>query len=195
MKQQIILSPYKNFGGYDFLKLLFAEGANDVKENFKLLQCYLLKTYDRKEIDGKSIGIRLNYEDDDEVLFINDSTYYVNNNYLFPIERFDALSRLYDLEEYIKENSKQLGFLIEITGKPIFNDRHNTDSYIGLTIHDTTIPKYKRSFLKFYKSIPWKLNKILPERYHFNQHTRTSFGKYYYIIGFERTIFQNTGIK
>lgn len=195
MKQQIILSPYKNFGGYDFLKLLIAEGANDVKENFKLLQCYLLKTYDKKEIDGKSIGIRLNYEDDDEVLFINDSTYYVNNNYLFPIERFDALSRLYDLEEYIKENSKQLGFLIEITGKPIFNDRHNTDSYIGLTIHDTTIPKYKRTFLKLYKSIPWKLNKILSERYHFNQHTRTSFGKYYYIIGFERTIFQNTGIK
>lgn len=191
MKQQIILSPYKNFSGYDLLKFLFAEDATDLEENFKLLQCYLLKTYNRKEIDGKNIGVRLNYGEDNEVLFINDSTYFVNNNYLFPIKRIDALCRLYDLEEYVNKNRKLSGLTIEVVGKPIFNDRYNTDSYIGIKFHDSTIPQLKRSVIKHLKSIPWRLNKILPKRYHFYQHTRTRFGKHYYIIGYERTIFRN----
>ena len=191
MKKLITLSPYDNFRGYNFLKFLFAEGATDVEKNFKLFQTYLKGTYDRKEIDGKTIGMRLNYEDNDEVLFINDSLYYVNNNYLFPINRVDALRRLCDLEEYIKEKSEQLGLSIEITGRPIFNDRHNIDSYIGITIYDTTISKNKRAFMKFYRSIPWRLNRILPQRYEFSKYSRTQFGKDYFIIGCERTIFRN----
>ena len=195
MKKQIILSPYDNFGGYNFLKFLFAKGACDAESNFNLFQTYLKKTYDRKEIDGKNIGVRLNYEDDDEVLFINDSTCYINDNYLFPIDRMDAISRLCDLEEYIKQNSEQLGLSIEFTGKLYFDDRYAIDDYIGFIIHDTTIPKYKRTFLKFYRSIPWRLNKILPERYHFHKRTKTLFGKEEFIIGFERTILRSYGIK
>ena len=191
MKGQKILKPYKHFGGYNFLKFIFAEGASDVEKNYNLFQSYLKRTYDRKEIEGKTLGMSLGFLGEEDLLFIDDSTVY--SNYIFPIDRTDAICRLYDLEEYIK--GEQLGLSIEITGKPFFNNRYKNNDYIGFTIHDTTIPKFKRTFLNFYRNIHLYLNIILPYKYHVCKYTKRYLGKYYFIIGFARTIFWENGIE
>ena len=176
--EKLILEPYRTFGGYDILKHLFTSDEYHLhpNDNFELLLSYLKSKYKRTDIgvDGRSFGVQVSF-DNGEAMFNCDD---VNHKYyLFPIRRREGIRRLRSLEEYM--NNQPIGISMNIDINEEIDAGWKTCDYVGFTIHDRTIPKYKRAFLHLYKNIPWILNRILPKSYHLYKYTETPFGKNY----------------
>ena len=143
-QQQLILKPCEHFGGYNYLKFLFAEDATDNIQNFDLLIEYLITIYNRKDIDkkGKTIAVMVSSVKD-EVLFIDDNR--ACEYYLFPINRSDAIERLNQLSDYIEEIKEDLELSMHFKIKTSYDDENNMDDSITITINDAPIPRYKKA--------------------------------------------------
>ena len=142
-QQQLILEPCDNFGGYVFLKFMFAEDATDYFNNFDLLITYLSDTYNRKDMGkkGKTIAVKVS-SDNDEVLFIDDNT--ACKYYLFPINRSEAIKRLNEVADFIDDIKGDLELSMHIKIKTRYDDKNDMDDAIIITIRDIPVPRYKK---------------------------------------------------
>ena len=151
------IAPIKTFGGYNFYKYIFAKDATNIEDNFDLLISYLANYYNRKEVDGRTIVAYVNF-DLNETFFPDD---YPECNYLFPITRYEAALRLWDLHGCLLDKNEEYGLRIELSYNSYYDDTYDIDEKICIKIIDTTIPKYKRKIRRFFNSIPGFINRVI----------------------------------
>ena len=142
-QQQLILEPCDQFGGYNFLKYLFAKDATDYLENFDLLIDYLISTYSRNEINkkGKTLAVFISsYKS--ATLFVDENP--ISEYSLFPINRSEAIKRATELSEYIYEIKADLELSIHFEINTPYDSENERDDAITITTKDAPIARYKK---------------------------------------------------
>ena len=143
MKQQLILEPSDQFGGYYYLKYLFEKDATNYLENFDLLIDYLISTYNRKDINkkGKTLAVCISsYKS--ATLFVDDNS--ISEYYLFPVKRTEAIKRLNELSEYIDKIKADLELSMHIEINTLLDCKNEIDDAITITLKDAPIARYKK---------------------------------------------------